>query len=51
MPDVGLDIMRRFESECEVPPGAGVLQLVVPCVAVGGFIDCHSVADGVEVMR
>jgi len=25
MPDARLDTTRRFESVCEVPPGAGVL--------------------------
>jgi hypothetical protein len=45
MPDVGLDTTRRVE----VPPGAGVLRLVVPGVAVGVFVDRQCVADGVEV--
>jgi len=45
MPGAGLDTMRRVE----VPPGAGVLRLLVPGMAVGVFIDCHCVADGVEV--
>ena len=45
MPDAGLDTMRHVE----VPPGAGVLQLLVPGVAVGVFIDCHCAADGVKV--
>jgi hypothetical protein len=47
MPDAGLDTMRRVE----VPPGAGVLRLLVPGVAVGVFVDRRCVADGVEVMR
>ena len=47
MPDAGLDTTRRVE----VPPGAGVLRLVVPGVAVGVLIDCRCVAYGVEVTR
>jgi len=47
MPNAGLDTTRRVE----VPPGAGVLRLLVTGVAVGVFIDCCCVADGVEVMR
>jgi len=45
MPDVGLDTTRRVD----VPPGAGVLRLLVPSVAVGVFIDQSCVADRVEV--
>jgi hypothetical protein len=45
MPNAGLDTTRRIE----VPPGTGVLRLFVPSVAVGVFIERHSVADGVEV--
>jgi hypothetical protein len=45
MPDAGLDTTRRVE----VPPGAGVLRLLVPSLAVGVFIDRRCVADGVEV--
>jgi hypothetical protein len=47
MPDAGLDTTRRVE----VPPGAGVLRLHVPGVAVGVFIECRCVADEVEVTR
>jgi hypothetical protein len=47
MPDAGLDTTRRVE----LPLGAGGLQLHVPSVAVGVFIECHCVADGVEVTR
>jgi hypothetical protein len=47
MPDAGLDTIRRVE----VPPGAGVLRLLVPCVAVGVFVDRRCAADGVEVTR
>ena len=47
MPDAGLDTTRRVE----VPPGAGVLRLLVPGVAVGVFVDRRCVADGVEVTR
>jgi hypothetical protein len=49
MPDAGLDTTRRFESVCKVPPGAGVLRLLVTGVAVGVFIDRRCVADRVEV--
>jgi hypothetical protein len=45
MPDVGLDTTRPVE----VHPGAVVLQLLVPGVAVGEFVDRRCVADGVEV--
>jgi len=47
MPNGGLDTTRRVE----VPPGAGVLQLLVPGMAVGVLIDRRCVADGVEVTR
>jgi len=47
MRDAGLDTKWRVE----VPPGAAVLRLLVPSVAVGVFIDCRCVADGVEVTR
>jgi len=47
MPDSGLDTMRCNE----VPPGAGVLQLLVPSLAVGVIRECHYVVDGVEVTR
>jgi len=47
--DVGLDTMRRVESVCMVPLGAGVLRLQVPGVEVIVFIDSHSVADGMDV--
>ena len=49
LPDAGLDTTRRVESVCEVPPGAGVLRLLVPGVAVGVFVDRRCVADGLEV--
>jgi hypothetical protein len=45
--NVGLHTTRCVE----VPPGAGLLRLHVTGVAVGVFIDCHCVADGVEVTR
>jgi len=51
MPDAELDTTRRVESLCVIPLGAGVLQLLVPSVAVGVIIDSHCVADGVEVTR
>jgi hypothetical protein len=45
IPDAGQDT-----TPCvDVPLGAGVLQLLVPSVAVGVFIDCRCVADWVEV--
>jgi len=44
-----MQAMRRVESVCKVPPGAGVLRLVVPGLVVAVFIDRRSVADGVEV--
>ena len=48
MPDAGLNTMRCVESVCKVPPGTGVLQLLVPSVAAGVFNDSRSVADRVE---
>jgi len=45
MPNAGLDTTRCVA----VPPGAGVLRLLVTGVAFGVFIDCRCVADGVEV--
>jgi len=45
MPNAGLDTMRRVE----VPPGTGVLRLLVTGMAVGEFIHRRCVADGVEV--
>ena len=47
IPDLRLDTTRRDE----VPWGAGVLRLLVPGVAVGIFIDCRCIVDGVEVIR
>jgi hypothetical protein len=43
MPDAGLDTTQYVE----VPPGAGVIQLLVPGVVVGVFIGRRCVADGV----
>jgi len=51
VPDAGLDTMRCIGSVCEVPLGAGVLQLLVPGVAAGVFIDRCCVADGEQAMR
>jgi len=51
MPDARLDTMRCVESVCEVPPGAGVLRLLVPGMAVAEIIDHRCVADGVTVTR
>jgi hypothetical protein len=45
MPDTGLDTTQRVE----VPPGAGVLRLLVLGLAVGVIIDRRCVVDGVEV--
>jgi hypothetical protein len=45
MPDAGLDTTRHVE----VPPGAGVLRLLVPGVGDGVCIDRRCVADGLEV--
>jgi hypothetical protein len=45
MPNAGLDTTRRVA----VPPGAGVLRLLVTGVVVGVFIDRRCVADRVEV--
>jgi hypothetical protein len=48
MPDTALDTTRPVESGWKKPTGAGALRLLVPSVAVGVVIDCHSIADGVE---
>jgi len=50
IPDTGLDTKRWVESVCEFPLGAGVVQLLVPCIAAGVIICHHSVADRVKVM-
>jgi len=47
MPNAGLDTTRRVA----VPPGAGVLRLLVTGMAVGVFIERQCVVDGVEVTR
>jgi hypothetical protein len=51
MPDARLDTTRHVESVCEVPPGAGVLRLLVPGIVVGVMIDEGCVADRVTVTR
>ena len=51
MPDARLDTTECIESVCEVPPGAGVLRLLVPGMAVVVIIDRLCVADGVTVTR
>ena len=51
MPFAGLDTTRRVGSVFEVPPGAGVLRLLVPGMGDGVYIDRHCVADGVEDTR
>jgi hypothetical protein len=45
MPNAGLDTMRRIK----VPPGAGVLRLIVTGMVVGEFISPRGVVDGAEV--
>jgi hypothetical protein len=47
MTDAGLDTMRHVD----VLPGAGVLPLLSPGMAVVVFIDRRCVVDWVEVMR
>jgi len=47
MPDARQDTIRWVESVCEVPPGAGLLLLLVPGLAVVGIIDRRCVVDGV----
>jgi hypothetical protein len=49
IPDARLDSTRCVELVCEVPLGAGVLQQLVPGMAVGVIIDCCRVVDGVIV--
>jgi len=49
LPNVGLDTTQHVESVSEVPPGAGVLKLLVPSMVVGVCIDRHCVADREEV--
>jgi len=51
MPDAVLDTTQRVESVWGVPPGACVVRLLVPSVAVGVFIDRYCVVHRVEVMR
>jgi hypothetical protein len=41
--------MQCVEFLGEVPQGVGVLRLCVPGILVRILIDCHCVADGVEV--
>ena len=49
MPDARLNTTQWVDSACEVPPGGGVLRLLVSGIAVGIFIDLHCVVGGVEV--
>ena len=49
MPDVILDTTWHVNSTCDIPPGAGVLRLLVPSVVVGECIDHRCVLDGMEV--
>jgi hypothetical protein len=49
MPDGRLETMRLVDSVCEVPPGTGVLPLLIPGMAVAVIIDRRCVAEGVTV--
>ena len=49
MPDASLHTKQCIESAYEVPPSAGVLQLLVSGVVVRVFIDRSCVVDRVEV--
>jgi len=49
MQDARLDPMRQIESDCNDPPGAGVLQLLICGIVVGVIIDHSSAVDGVTV--
>jgi len=49
MPDARLVTTRCIQSLCKVLPGAGVLRLLAPSMAVGVIIDRRCVADGVTV--
>jgi hypothetical protein len=51
MPDAALDTTLLLESVFMVPQGGGVLQQLVPGVAVGVIIDCRCVTEWVEVTR
>jgi len=48
MPDARLDTMRRVESGCVIPLGAGVLRRFVPCVVFAVIIDRRCAADRLE---
>ena len=49
LPGARVDTTCHVESVCDVPPGAGVLQLLVCRMAVGVIVDHRCIADGVEV--
>jgi hypothetical protein len=51
MLDVGLDTTRPAESVCKGALGAGVLQLVEPCMVVVVFVDRSCVGHRVGVTR
>jgi hypothetical protein len=51
MPDARVDKLRLIETVCEVAPGAGVIRLVAPSMAVAVIIDRHDVADVVNATR
>jgi len=46
-----LDSGLETTQSDDLPPAAGVILLLVHGMAVGVFIDCHCIADGVEPMR
>jgi len=48
-PDVGLDTTQPVQSVCVVPPGAGMLWLLVPGMVVGVFFNLCFVAELVDV--
>jgi hypothetical protein len=52
MGEIEMQNAGKNETRCiEVPPGAGVLRLLVPSIAVAVFVDRYGVADGVEVLH
>jgi len=50
MRDAELDTMGQVESVWEVPPGGGVLHLLVPITVVGEYIDHYCGVDAMDVM-
>jgi len=49
MPDEGINTTQPIESVCDDPLGAGALWLLPPGERVGLYIECHRVADGVDI--